>query len=98
MSKSNYSDKRDQNEPEIVKEFERLGFYVIRQPRTAGFDLLVIGQGMTLIVEVKNPEGGTYTEKEMQLRGICAIKNVFYYVIVSVSEVEDLLINAKRTV
>jgi Holliday junction resolvase len=98
MPKSSYSDKRDQNEPEIVKEFERLGFYVIRMARTAGFDLLVIGQGMTLIVEVKNPDGGTYTIKEIELRGICAIKNVNYYVIVSVSEVEDLLRNAKRTV
>ena len=56
MPKSNYSDRRDGNEPRIVDEFVRLGFHVIRQPRTAGFDLLCFGFGKVFIVEVRDSE------------------------------------------
>ena len=90
--KSNYADKRDANEPEIVREFERLGYHVIRMPRTAGFDLLVIGSGQTLIVEVKNPEYScTLTEKEIEIQQTCNRYGVNYHVISDIRQVGDII-------
>ena len=79
---------RDRNEPEIVAEFERLGFYVIRQPRDAGFDLHCIGEGRSIIVEVKNPETSwSYTDSELKLMEICREMDVPYYTILYAREV-----------
>ena len=67
---------RDANEPEIVAEFERLGFYVIRMPRDAGFDLLCLGEdNIKMLVEVKNPEySAKLTEKEIEFLYKCQSK------------------------
>ena len=86
MTKANYSDKRDKNEPEIVKEFEKLGYHVIRMGRTAGFDLLVIGKGKTYIVECKNPENIHFTQAELNLQYECESRGVAYHIVLYVNQ------------
>jgi hypothetical protein len=99
MPKSNYSDRRDANEPEIVKEFERLGFYVIRQPRTGGFDLLLIGYGKAHIVEIKSPGSEkNFTSNEISTCRKCNDSEVKYNVISSVEGARDFAEDAKRTI
>lgn len=90
MTKANYSDKRDKNEPEIVAEFERLGYHVIRMGRTAGFDLLVIGNGKSHIVEVKNPESCKFTKAELILQQACISRGVDYNVVLYPFQVESI--------
>jgi Holliday junction resolvase len=100
MPKSNYSDRRDANEPEIVKELERLGFYVIRMARTCGFDLLAINSKGKYIIEVKNPD--TYwklTGKEYEVESNLRTMNIPYWVITSIEDIDDMIkYGKKRTV
>ena len=91
MTKSNYSDKRDKNEPEIVNEFERLGYHVIRMARTAGFDLLVIGKGKVYIVECKNPEGFHFTKAEEDLQLECESRGVAYHIVMFVNQIAEVV-------
>ena len=90
MTKAKYSDKRDKNEKEIVKEFERLGYHVIRMGRTAGFDLLVIGKGKVYIIEIKNPEGCHFTDAELVLQQVCISHSVDYHVVMYPFQVESI--------
>jgi hypothetical protein len=97
MPKSNYSDRRDANEPEIVKELERLGFYVIKMARTCGFDLLAIGENDTYIIEVKNPD--TYwklTDAELELQSELEKRNAHYRIVESLEDIE-VFINHERS-
>jgi len=90
---------RDTNEPEIVAEFERLGFYVIRMPRDAGFDLLVMGEGMKIIVEVKNPETSwMWTKAEDELAKILNRKKIDYWTIEYKEEIPEVLGYERRNV
>ena len=83
---------RDRNEPEIVAEFERLGFYVIRMPRDAGFDLLCIGIGNILIVEVKKPSTILdLTDAELNLSDMCRLKGVDYWIVQSAEFVKHIV-------
>lgn len=49
--------KRDGNEPEIVRALEALGCTVERLDLTDGPDLLVGVCGLTMLMEVKDPNG-----------------------------------------
>jgi len=91
MTKSKYSDRRDKNELEIVKEFERLGYHVIRMGRTAGFDLLVIGKGKVFIIEVKNPEGFHFTKAEEDLQLECESRGVAYHIVMFVNQIAEVV-------
>ena len=83
---------RDRNEPEIVAEFECLGFYVIRMPRDAGFDLICIGKGYTYIVEVKNPEvDWKITNEELEFAKKIREYGSESYVVLDKQDVQDLI-------
>ena len=93
MTKSNWSDKRDKNEAEIVAKFREFHALVIQMPRSAGYDLQIHFGGFSLPpVEVKNP--ATYwklTEAEKKLKAECEKRGIRYIVITHPDEVVDVI-------
>lgn len=53
MAQKQYANKRDFNEPEIIKALEEFGASVIVLNK---FDLIAGYQGLTHLMEVKNPD------------------------------------------
>lgn len=58
MSRRQYANKKDANQPDIEKALLRIGAQYIDTSdlKKDGFDLLVLFRGQAFIVEVKNPD------------------------------------------
>ena len=93
MSKSNWSDKRDANEAEIIAEFRKHGALVIQMPRSAGYDLQVHFGGFSLPpIEVKNPKSKwKLTESEAALIAECDRRGIEYTIIQYAEAVKEII-------
>jgi hypothetical protein len=101
MGKSNYADKRDANEKEIIDWLRERGCRVIQMPRGAGYDLQVFAPGGAILppVEVKNPRyNWNYETAEAELMVWCHDNNVPYETITSVDEMASALLAYTRMV
>jgi hypothetical protein len=88
-----HSAKADANQPEIVKEFRRLGAYVLHIHRLKNCcDLVVCFKGQVVMVEVKMP-GKTLTEGEDKFAGEWLAANGKYAVITTIKEAQGLVEN-----
>ena len=98
MTKSNWSDKRDANEAEIIAKFREYHALVIQMPRSAGYDLQVHFGGFSLPpIEVKNPNSRwKFTEGEAVLKAECEKRGIEYIVIMHPAEVVDLINKYKK--
>ena len=55
MPRAYSTGKRDANESGIINFYRGVGAFVKQMSETAGFDLLVVYRGQTVLVEVKDP-------------------------------------------
>ena len=92
MGKSNWSDKRDANEKEIIDWLREQGCRVIQMPRGAGYDLQVFAPGGYVFppIEVKNPRyRWEYEPAEMALLVWCHDNNLDYLTVQSVEGMQN---------
>lgn len=88
-----HSAKADKNQPEIVKEFRRLGAHVLHLHRLKNCcDLAVCWKGETVMVEVKMP-GKPLTEGEDKFASEWMAAGGKYAVITSIEEARGLIQN-----
>jgi hypothetical protein len=83
--------KVDKNQKEIVTALKAAGAGIIYtyQLKNA-FDILVVHQGKTYIVEIKQP-GKKLTEGETKCRDLVESKGVKYWIITSIEEAFEML-------
>lgn len=98
MSKSNWYDKRDKNEAEMIAKFREYHALVIQMPRSAGYDLQVHFGGFSLPpIEVKNPETyWKFTEAEESMRAECEKCGIEYIVLTYVEKIPDIINKYKK--
>ena len=91
-----HSAKADANQPEIVKEFRRLGAYVLHIHRLKNCcDLVVNYKGAVVMVEIKMP-GKTLTEGEDTFSKEWLEAGGKYAVITTTDEAKALIENMAR--
>ena len=86
MSLLRYNAKRDRNELEIIAALEKLGVWVMPISAAGLPDLLCAWKGRLTWIEVKS-KTGRLTKGQRQFADQCLKKNVPYYL---VSELEEL--------
>ena len=79
-------DNRDDNEPEIVESYIRIGAYAKRMPPGSGFDLLVILEGQIEIVEVKRIGDNRLTDVERTFKAAWEAAGGIYHIVHSAEE------------
>ena len=84
--------RRDKNETEIVRLMRAVGAGVRRMDKSAGHDLTVFFRGVVYIVEIKNPdELWVLTENEQNVRDLCEMNGVTYWIIEYEKDARDML-------
>ena len=94
-----YAQRRDANEPEIIRAYRDVGAYVQQMDKDDGFDLLVCFRGQAHIVEVKNPrkqqtrEGliKMLTENELEVMRAVEATGVRYNIVTNEAEAKAVI-------
>lgn len=90
-----YANKRDIDERALIDFAEAAGFYCHQMPREVGFDLLVVGPQVVLIVEVKNekdpPSKQALTDREREVKRRVEHVGGAYYKVSCLEEFARLL-------
>ena len=88
-----YSNRKDGNHKEIVNGLRKFGAVVLDVSNLPNlFDILVCYNGITHIVEIKNPETKhKLTGGELECKNLVESVGVTYHVIYSLSEIIEIL-------
>jgi len=83
-------ERRDGNERHIIDALEAAGAFVRQMRVGAGFDLLVIYQGVTHVMEVKQP-GGKLTPNEKLTQSKVIIAGGSYHIVNTIDDALEII-------